>query len=478
MNYTNFKHVFKLVNKSLSLPFYLLSISIFLILIAPHLLSDGMFMDGLLYAAISNNIAEGLGSFWDLFLSNTLYTHFHEHPPLAFGLQSLFFKFLGDGMMTERIYSICTFIITGFIISKIWCKITTKENHKLAWLPLLFWFLIPLVSWSASNNMLENSMMVFTCLSVLFFVVGNQKSSALYFVFSGLMLSLGFLTKGLVSLFPLSLILWVFLFKNHTSYRRLLFSTCFCLLGLFLPFVILFVFMPESYTSLIAYFEKQVVGSLQNIQTVNNRFWIIWKVFLELLPLLIFTLISVLFSKKQIKLQYNSKWFFIFLALSLSGVFPIIISLKQRGFYLLATFPFFSLAFALLTKNYVLCFFEKLSSNKSYFKKLRFLSVLLIFIGFSLNFYFSTTIQRDKEMLKDIYTIIKIVPRNTTISISPELKNNWSLHGYFQRYGLISLDSDTINLHRFKLGGVNSSSSYDYKKTNLALSNYFLYELN
>jgi len=124
------------------LPFYLIIISLFIGIVAPALFSDGMFMDGVLYAAISQNLANNLGSFWDLHLTNTLYPHFHEHPPLAFGIQSIFFKLFGESILIERFYSLITFIITGWIIILIWRKISDIKFHSLSWLPLLFWIFI------------------------------------------------------------------------------------------------------------------------------------------------------------------------------------------------------------------------------------------------------------------------------------------------------------------------------------------------
>lgn len=44
-------------------PFYLSVFGIILIIISPSLLSDGMFLDGLLYAVISKNLANGIGDF-------------------------------------------------------------------------------------------------------------------------------------------------------------------------------------------------------------------------------------------------------------------------------------------------------------------------------------------------------------------------------------------------------------------------------
>jgi len=41
-------------------PFWVFTISVFIIAILPSLIQDGMFIDGIQYAAISKNLANGL----------------------------------------------------------------------------------------------------------------------------------------------------------------------------------------------------------------------------------------------------------------------------------------------------------------------------------------------------------------------------------------------------------------------------------
>tara|TARA_B100001287_G_scaffold6636_1_gene5082 strand:+ start:1835 stop:3235 length:1401 start_codon:yes stop_codon:yes gene_type:complete len=458
------------------IPFYLLSISIFLFLISPHLLSDGMFMDGLLYAAISNNLSKGHGTFWNLFLSNTLYPNFHEHPPLAFGIQSLLFDLFGESRFIERTYSICCFIISGFIIAKIWQKTNPKKFHKLAWLPLLFLVITPLISWSASNNMLENTMMIFTSLSILFFIRAINENRSIYFILMGFVLFLGFLTKGFVALFPLSILVWYTLFHPTFSYQKLFLSSFLSLLGLILPFFFLFFLLPESYISLGAYFEKQVVGSITSIQTVDTRFWILWKLFQELIPGIILLSLFFVFSKTSLNHDYQSNWFLIFIAVGLSGVIPIMVSLKQSGFYILAALPFFSLFFSFIVRSRIMLITEKITYNTLVYKRLFYTSLIVFFISFSLNLFFAKTTQRDHLMLNDIYKIIAVVPENSTISITNELSNNWSLHGYFQRYGYISLDPKTSINHNYKLVNGKSHFLSGYKKLDLELDSFSLFK--
>ena len=101
-------------------PFYLLAISIFLLIISPFLFSRGMFLDGVVYANFSKNFAIGDGSFLHPFYSKTYLINFISHPPMFFFIEGLFFKIFGTGFLVERFYSVLNVLITGIITIKIW----------------------------------------------------------------------------------------------------------------------------------------------------------------------------------------------------------------------------------------------------------------------------------------------------------------------------------------------------------------------
>ncbi len=98
----NIKPMNKLLSRSddSQFPFWILTISIFIISVLPSLIQDGMFIDGVQYAAVSKNWANGLGTFWVPYLSQNWYQNFHamgsnvflENPPLVYAIQGLFFK--------------------------------------------------------------------------------------------------------------------------------------------------------------------------------------------------------------------------------------------------------------------------------------------------------------------------------------------------------------------------------------------------
>lgn len=97
----------------------------------------GMFMDGTIYAAVSRNLAEGVGSLWALHFSEGLFPVFREHPPLVFWLQSLFFRVLGDGFLTERAYDLIVVLATAWLMRSLWLRLVTTRG--LASLAAFYW---------------------------------------------------------------------------------------------------------------------------------------------------------------------------------------------------------------------------------------------------------------------------------------------------------------------------------------------------
>ncbi len=152
-------------------------------MIAPSFLTEGMFLDGIIYSEIASNMAEGKGSFWDPCMNHILFPHFREHPPLALGLNSLFYRLFGNYLIVDKIYSVFTLLVTASLVICIWKR--TANVSRLSWFPLLLWLLIPLVTWSSTNNVLENTMSIFVLLSVYMAIIGIQKHNDIFSILSG-----------------------------------------------------------------------------------------------------------------------------------------------------------------------------------------------------------------------------------------------------------------------------------------------------
>lgn len=454
--------------------FYFFTFSFFLFLIFPSLLRDGMFMDGVLYATVAKNLASGIGDFWNLKLTETLYPLFQEHPPLAFGLQSIFFKVLGSSYLVERIYSFTTFIVTAFLILKIW-KLLAPNRSEMGWLPIFLWFCIPLTAWSASNNMLENTLMIFTSLSAYYILKHFLFQKHYYLILAAVFLLLGVLTKGLVALFPLAIPFIIFIFKKEFQFQKFVIISFILTIYLLSFFAALFLLIPESFDSLLAYFNNQIVGSLKNIQTVDSRFFIIFRLLKELIPIFVILILLYMISYKKPKSNLNlDSWFFVMIAIGLSAVIPIMISMKQSGFYINAAFPFFALGFAYLIKDKL---FNLLNSIKNY-SLFTIFSKLLLICAIILNLMQIGKIGRDENKLIAVYSSIEIIPKNSIIGISDDIRVDWSLNGYFYRYGNISLDAKNKFKHTYYFSTKNiiEDTSDTYKLIQPYNNEYYLYK--
>lgn len=462
------------------IPFYLFVIGIFLIIISPTILSDGMFVDGLLYSTIAHNLSNGIGTLWHPQYTATCWTDFHEHPPLAFKLQSIFITFFGESRFLDKLYSLLTFVIVGFIISKIWKYLGLKNS----WFPLLLWLSIPLVSWASSNNMLENTLTIFTSLSILLYLKYENGNKYIFIFLAGLMIALGFLTKGFVVFFPWSFPFLLWLLKRKKSFRNMVFDTVGLFLASIVPLFILILLSPEAKISLQVYLDTQVINSLENVKTVDSRLFIVNSLFSELIPAIGICLLFLIWGwrrKFQINtLKNNYKTALLFILLGLTGVLPIMISMKQSGYYILATYPFFAIGIGILINPLIEFLFDNQFYETKGFLFFKRASYGIFIIGLILPLLFVNKIGRDKTQLKDMYTIIEKIPASTTINILPSMWKEWSLHGYYARYKSISLDPNLDNKREYLLiqnNKISDSAIFtSYKKIELQTIDYQLYK--
>ena len=438
-------------------------------------------MDGLIYAAISKNMAGGEGSFWYPHLSETFFPEFHEHPPLALAMQSVLFRIFGNSIYIERFYSLLTYLIAGFIIIGIWKEVTGER--KTAWIPLFLWILVPNISWACANNMLENTMTVFVCFSVLFYLKSLKNRRLLFLILSGFAITAGVLSKGFTALFPWSLPLWFWLFTKRTRFSRMAFDTLLIILFSTLPVVLLFINSPETADSLTKYFNKQVLGSIQNVQTVDSRFSIVWGFLSQIiLPVIIgiFVLIAGRIKKVDPNLfKKNVSLMLAFFLLSFCGVFPIMISMKQRLFYVLSTYPFFAIGLGVLILPVSRQLLSRIKQNSTGMKIFTVFSCILLVTGIVLSITQINNIGRDKDKIHDVKLITEKIPSDSIISICPGMWQDWSLHGYFARYGAINLDAGSTPEYDYYLTDGNCDNDVlktYYKRVEVEARKYNLYK--
>ena len=433
-------------------PFWLLLIGIVLILMSKSLLTEGMFFDGVTYASISRNMAEGQGTFWNPHYTQTLYPEFRQHPPLALGTEALLFKAFGDHLFVERLYSMLTFLLSGLLIALIWKRMT--NNIRWAWIPLIFWVAMPVVTWCATNNMLECTMTVFVLFSVYLMIVSYQRNERVWLFLAGISLFAAFLSKGFTGLFPLVFPIIYCIFDDKRRWIQGPVDTLLLLVTLAVLAGVMFLVFPPSFGYLKDYINLQVIGGGLHEATVNTRFFIVFSLLLQLVaPLAIFAIILILskiFNKEKHKVfefPPDKKRFLAFLILGLLGVLPMMVSVKQRDFYMLAALPFFALAFGHLSLSMVNMMLLEIKPNIRKWMLLG--SSVVLVLGIVLNVCHIGKYGRDEAFLVEMKKELLEVSENEVIGIKPEDFTQWSWHAYFMRYGKVSLDDQEPHKYSF-----------------------------
>jgi 4-amino-4-deoxy-L-arabinose transferase-like glycosyltransferase len=410
------------------------ALALFSGLLIPWLVQRGMFLDGVTYAAISNNLAMGQGSFWKPHYTPTLYPVFYEHPPLVFGLQSGLFTIFGDQFWVERLYSFLSAI--GVIAGMLFCTNQVLDRDKAIFataLSVILWISIPLVFWSFRNNMLENTSSVFTLFSVGAFLAYRKKGKAWYAIPGALFLIAAFLSKGPAATFPLiAPFLALMLFREEKgSYYFYVSYGCFFMLA-----IILYFLSDELQTNLKGYFLSQVFPALEGKRevTTDNRFKIVGKFVMEG-ALSVLLLIVIWIKQKKIALSSASLFF---LLISLSASLPLIISLKQRSYYLVPAFPFLAMATAVAISPLLSLFLRNRSSI--FLKRFRLVGVasILLVLVYSATLYGSYS--RNKGLIEDAVKLSELFPRGQVFSVSKADWEDWGFHAILSRKGSFGLD--------------------------------------
>lgn len=458
---------------------WIFTLVVFSAVLLPVLAQEGMFLDGITYAAISKNLANGYGSFWFPQYTQTHFSLFHEHPPFVFGLQSLFFKLLGNGFLTERIFTLFTAILTAIGIVLNW-NLFNPTNKNYSWVPVLFWIATPLIFWSYQSNMLENTL-AFCCLFAVYFLAkGSLKNNFLYLSLGSLFIFLALLTKGPVGLFPLAAISILWLSLKLFSILKAFSYSLFVILFSGLIFYVTSIVQPGLIENLTQYYNAQVLPSLNNTRetTTGNHFAILGRLVLELLiPI---GILLILFIIKKVKKQTTeitpktTALFFILIGLSAS--LPLMITLKQRGYYLVTALPYFILGISIILVPYLKFFIEKLTQKQT--KGLQLVSSILLVAALVFSFSQYGKFSRDSDKLSDIYKISSIISDGTIISCSPELYTEWGTMAYLSRVGGISITPNLENeyLIVFKNNVLPTELEKSYSPLHLNLKTYQLYK--
>jgi 4-amino-4-deoxy-L-arabinose transferase-like glycosyltransferase len=476
--------MFKQILYNKHTPFWLLAFSVLIGLTVPTLIRDGMFMDAMLYTSVSHNLSKGIGTFW--FPQFSVHNiaglpSFHEQPPLVFGIQSLFFKVLGDSMYVERFYTFLTMCLTAMLMVVLWKQIFQKHQagYNSGWLPLIFWISVPVCYWSYSNNMHENTMGIFTLCAILLVYksFSTEKPLLIYLLPAGFFIFLASLSKGLPGFFPLAAPFLYWLLTGRISFRKSLYQTLFISVVPIVIYVILF-FIPESRESLSLYFFRRALHRIHEVPTVEHRWYILWRLFTELIPQLILMGIFLLVAKlKRIKLNLSGRWreIIFFMALGISASFPLLLTLVQKGFYFVPALPFFAIGLSMIIAPVISELTGRILIHSRLQKALLVSASMLLITAIALSVMQYGKVRRNRELLHDVYLIGTVVPGGSTLSIPAKMWNDWDLQCNLVRYFNISLETGCNNDYCIIDRKIKPDSIPGYQKVDIETLQYDLY---
>lgn len=415
-------------------------------LLLDRLVPQGMFFDGITYSSIARNLAIGKGSFWQPY-----YRYpgiFAEHPPLMFGLEAIFFRIFGDHYLTEKIYSFVIWITTAVLLRSLWNKSITGTSVKYSYtLPLLLWTIIPTVTWGYTNNLLDSTMCLFDMAAILALYPRRQNDKRLGIgraLLASILIFCALLTKGPVGAFPLAIpaIYWfVFQRTDLRALGRALLSILIMSAVIVLLFAVLVTF-PEAKQNLELYLHQQLLGALAGEREITGgklgRFALLVELAIQLLPSIGIALILYLiarFTKSQ-PVQGASKrnQAFFFLLVGISGSIPIMLSIKQRSFYLIPSFPYYAMALAAIVYPYFIALTNKRNASIKTWRIYRVVSLVAVVVILGYLVSKVGDIGRDKELITDIQKLSQVFPKRQTVGICFEGDKDYAFLAYAERY--------------------------------------------
>ena len=469
------------------LPFWIFTLSLAIFLLGPFYVQDGMFTDGIIYAAVSKNLAQGLGDWWQPVISYIPTKIFYEQPPFALWLQSFFFKILGNGFFTERVYCAFTYLFACFSLFYFWKKINPTQKN-FAWLPILLYTFTPLVFWSYRHNMLENTMLIFDIWAIVFFYKTTQnidffeKKTILNLVLGSFCIFLSVLTKGLVGLFPLAFfgLYYLVYLKN---FQNLVLKGLSSGLLLILFFSLLFYFFPKALYFCTQYVDIQLLRSLKGEREAydsGGQFLLLERLLQELIPMFLAAFLAIIVSYLQSKKVFfqAKKEILLFILIGLSASLPMLISPKQHSYYLVPCFVYFSLAVSLFIVPYFTEIEKCFSNKKSKYIRQVFIAFSFILLITSILYTVKNknTYSRDELILQDIHILEKKFPVFTSFGLSADYCSEYFIGAYLQRYGNFDADCDNQKAALFlSRANQNLENSNYIKDESLGLKYFILW---
>lgn len=428
---------------------------IILILYLPKIFSQGMFLDGIVYASISRNISLGIGNFFHpIYIPfRHFLPHFSEHLPLSFYLQSLFFKVLGDHYWVENTYSIIILLLTVFTI-RMECKnlLVEKVGSSIQTIAIILFLSSPIVVWTYSNNMLEGTMLMFAILSNIYYVKGYREIRLGYLILASFLLLLSFFSKGLTGLFPLMTPIYLFLLDSKTN-RKWIFS----ITGVVAPILMFWLLYVSSYSLKIlvdSYFNQQVLNTLVYHNAVNtaSHFDILFFFCSEMsLVFGFFAFVFLLHRFLNLRFEFRQKEAYLPALIGLTALLPLCISLRQHNYYLVPSMYYFILALTISFESQLRTLHLLIIDNISQLQRIKVVLFIMLSAAVLVGWRDCGGYRRDEKLIKEIESMGSKLPKGSSLSYS-DRDPDWKVLAYMNRLNRYSIqDQDSHSPYRLYL---------------------------
>lgn len=407
----------------------------------PNMFAKGMFMDGVYNALMAHNLVTGLTTLWT---PETIYytkPAYWDNPQLATWFLSGWYKVLGDYYFVERLYSFSCGLVQLILIGLMWKTVYSNQSAKRTYYttPIIVFLISPLTIWCYTNNMLENTMALFTTASIIVYLHywQTQKHRVLYALVGGGGIFLACITKGPVGLFPLTApILFAVIIEPDKLKQSVVYATI-QLIALAIAFMV-FLSFTEPAVFVSKYLQLQLLPVLQHKSVESDPHYRIGLDLVEAaLPWLIVGTLCFVWGIKN-KYKSSDRLTIAFFAIALSASAPIAFSAKQHKYYLLPSLVFYSMAFAIWLQPFIQIGIQKVSKHKvnKLGKGITAFSLLILIVSIVWCVINSGNYARDRDILTDLETIQPTIKNEEVIRADWTLFNAWSLRGYLNRlYG-------------------------------------------
>ena len=419
-------------------------LTLYFLLIGHKLLRLGIHGDGVEYATVARNMADGLGTFWKPYLDDTIHPVFHEHPPLVFWIQSHFFRLFGDGPYFEAFYGFFIGLVILGCMAWFWRR--ARQDFQLPaignWWPMLLLVPLPIFTYMMQINRITST---YTILAILptyaayRSVVGHQHT-ILFSLLSGVLIYLGFIAKGPVAFFTFAVpaLGWLVL-KSKPSKAAI--STALALLVFAIIFGATLYLFPDSVDFWRDFWKHQVMASLKSERSAGDTHWYLverWAAEMAV-PIFVAGLFMALTRVSFRQIRFNRQALF-FLLIGLASSLPFLFSTRQHTRYIFQSYPFYVLGLAFISDR-IADRMEGILKNKRTVRIGVVVTAVVFFTAaFTSMLYKKDENKKRKPFYRDIYLQNIKLPERITISACPAdmIYDDW-LFADMMRFYRVSL---------------------------------------